>query len=593
MNLNRFISLARGEQPADLLLKNARLVNVLSGEIYPADVAVANGLVIGFGNYRARKSINLRGLYLAPGFIDGHIHIESSLLTPTEFAKAVLPNGTTAVVCDPHEIANVSGVSGIKYFLDANNHCPLSIFTMLPSCVPATHLETSGAELTARTLAKLRHHKSVLGLAEMMNYPGVLSRDKEVLKKLQLFARPQSVPYLCGDRIDGHAPLLTGKDLAAYIGAGIKSDHESTNLNEAREKLRAGMFIMVREGTAAKNMAALMPLLKSVNGRPACRSLGAGRRCIFVSDDRHPTDLLNHGHLDHTLRKAVRLGLNPVTAIRMVTLNPAEYFGLTRLGAIAPGYQADLVAFDNLKTFNVRKVFKNGRLVAQDGGNLAEYRQPIPRQLRSAIKIPQLSQNNLSIRVRSGTLKVIELIPNQIITRQLLETPLVRQGYAVADVKRDILKLVVVERHKASGKTGLGFVKGFGLKNGAIASSVAHDSHNIIAVGADDADILTAVRHIKQLGGGYAVTRAGKIIASLALPIGGLMSDRPLREIALKVGLLNKATQQLGCRVKDPFMALSFLALPVIPELKLTDKGLVDVKQFKIVPLFGATDYTD
>lgn len=588
MNLNRFISLARGEKPADLLLKNARLVNVLSGEIHRADVAVADGLIIGFGNYRARESINLKGLYLAPGFIDGHIHIESSLLAPTEFARAVLPHGTTAVICDPHEIANVSGVSGIKYFLDANNHCSLSIFTMLPSCVPATHLETSGAKLTARALAKLRHHKFVLGLAEMMNYPGVLSRDKEVIKKLRLT-----------NLIDGHAPLLTGKDLAAYIGAGIKSDHESTNLKEAREKLRAGMFIMVREGTAAHNMAALIPLMKSVNGR----------RCMFVSDDRHPTDLLNQGHLDHTLRKAVRLGLNPVTAIQMVTLNPSEYFGLSRLGAVAPGYQADLVVFDNLKTFNVRKVFKHGRLVAQDGANLRAYHQSIPSQLRSAIKIPTLSQNNLRIKALGNTIKVIELIPGQIITRQRLARPLVTDGYALADPRRDILKLAVVERHKATGAIGLGFVRGFGLKSGAIASSVAHDSHNIIAVGADDADILTAIRHIKQLNGGYAVAQNGKIIASLApleasskpprssgvaktlltglaLPIGGLMSDLPLAKVVAKVKLLNNATRRLNCKISDPFMALSFLALPVIPELKLTDKGLVDVKQFKIVSLF-------
>jgi adenine deaminase len=563
-NINRFIRFARGEMPADLLLRNAELINVFTAETYPADVAIADGYVVGFGQYKARRVIDLKGLFLAPGFIDGHIHIESSMLSPVEFARAVLSRGTTAVVCDPHEIANVAGLKGIEFILQANKHSPLTAYVMLPSCVPATHLETSGASLPARLLNRLKQRPYVIGLAEMMNYPGVIYRDKEVIRKLEAFR---------GRLIDGHCPRLSGKDLSAYAGAGIRSDHESTSFDEAQEKLRNGMHLMIREGTAAKNLAALLPLVNPNNSR----------RCMLVSDDRHPLDILKEGHLDHILRKAVQLGLDPVTAVQMVTINPAEYFGLTRLGAIAPGYQADLTAFSGIRDFNVRMVFKQGKLI--DPATIKSKATANP--LGNTVKIANLSPDKLKARARGCNINVMEIVPHQIITRRLIRPALVKGGLAIADTRRDILKIAVVERHRASGRIGLGFVKGFGLKHGAIASSVAHDSHNIIVIGANDADMLTAVKAIEKMQGGQSVVSDGRILAGLPLPIGGLMSDMPLLRLAPRITKLHQAARHIGCHLPDPFMTMSFLSLPVIPELKLTDKGLVDVNRFRIIGLFS------
>jgi adenine deaminase len=563
--LNNLIQSARSRRKIDLILKNARLVNVFTCEIYRTSVAIADGYIVGFGHdYPAKEIINLHNLYLAPGFIEGHIHIESSFLTPLEFSRVVLPCGTTTVICDPHEIANVIGLKGIRFFLEANQYSPLTIYVMLPSCVPATSLETSGAKLLAKELRRLAKHPYVLGLAEMMNYPGVLNSDKETLSKISSFPL-----------VDGHAPNLHGKDLYGYITAGIKSDHESLSLNEAKEKLQNGMYLMIREASAAKNLGALVKAITPQNSR----------RCLLVSDDRHAQDLLKHGHLNDTLKKAVRLGLDPSIAIQLVTINPAEYFGLKRLGAIAPGFYADLVVLENLKNFTVRMVFKRGQLIT----NLCTKTPRTSRLINiDSVKLPKLEKSDFEIRLSQdpAKIKVIEVVPHQIITRKIVLPALIRHGRAYADTKRDISKLAVIDRHTGKKHIGLGFVKGFGLKKGAIASTVAHDSHNLIIIGTNDKDMLFAAQAIRSMKGGQAVILNNRLIASLPLPIAGIMSDCKAREIVEKTRKLNRATQRLGCTIKEPFMTMSFLALPLIPELRLTDKGLVDVLKFQTVPVY-------
>lgn len=568
INLESRIRIARGEASADLLLKNAKIVNVLSGDIHEEDIAIAHGMIVGFGDYNARETIDIKGNYLSPGFIDGHIHLESTMVTPLEFSRTVIPLGTTSVVCDPHEIANVLGIEGIRYILKSGKDLPLDIYIMLPSCVPATEMETSGAHLGAHELSLLIGEERVLGLAEMMNFPGVINMDPEVMKKIKIANKKI---------IDGHAPLLSGKALNAYISAGIRSDHECTGLEEAREKIRKGMWIMIREGTSEKNMEDILPLVNSANSR----------RCLFVSDDRHPLDLLRDGHINYSLKKAVGLGLDPLIAIQMVTINPAEYFRIAGKGAIAPGYIADLVVLEDLKDFNVKKVFKDGRLVAEDGKLISRDSGHEGIVIRSTMNLDTKSIGNLSIKAEGDRMKVIEMVPRQIITKKRIEGVKTENGEVVSDTERDILKIAVFERHTASGRTGIGFVKGFGLKRGAIASSVAHDSHNIIVVGVSDWDMEIAVMEIFGLKGGQVVVSDGKVIASLALPIAGLISDRPIEEVSQNVKELLKASKNIGCIIENPFMTLSFLALPVIPELKITDKGIVDVHKFEIVPLFG------
>lgn len=566
MELSKIIKYARGEEEVDLLLKNVRLVNVLSGEIHLTNVAVARTRIVGFGEYRAKEVLDLDGYYLCPGFIDGHVHIESSMLTIPEFAKVVVPHGTTAVVIDPHEIANVLGLDGIRYMLESSKYNPLSVYVMLPSCVPATDMETSGSQLASYDIAPLFGNPWVLGLAEMMNYPGVIFGDGEVLAKIAS-AR--------GHPIDGHAPGLTGKDLAAYIAAGIGSDHECTTLEEAREKLRMGMYVMIREGSTAKNLRDLLPLVTPTNAR----------RMMFVTDDRHPRDLIREGHIDHVIRLAIDQGIDPVLAIQMATLNPAEYFGLKDLGAIAIGRQADMVLFDNFKDFRILKVWRAGTLVAEDGKVIPWERPSRPIPLRSSMNI-KWEGVDFRIPAQSSKIKVIEVIPGQIVTRKIVAEAKIVDGYAVADVERDILKIAVIERHTASGNMGKGFVKGFGLKKGAIASSVAHDSHNIVVVGVSDEDIMRAVKEIEAMKGGLVAVADGQVLARLPLPIAGLMSEKSAYEVEAELEELLQATRTLGCVLEEPFMALSFLALPVIPELKLTDKGLVDVTEFRFVNLF-------
>mgnify|MGYP005845017783 CR=1 FL=1 len=563
------IRVARGEAEADLVLKNARVVNVFSGDVHVADVAIARSLIAGVGEYRAHNEIDLGGRYLAPGFIDGHVHIESSMVSVPEFGRAVVPHGTTTVVADPHEIANVLGLDGVRYILETSKYNPLSVFVMAPSCVPATSLETAGSRLTAEDLVPLLLDKWVIGLGEMMNYPGVLFSDPEVLAKLEAAgAKP----------IDGHAPDLAGKDLNAYVAAGVGSDHECTTAEEAREKLRAGMYIMIREGSTARNLRDLLPIVTRENAR----------RCLFVTDDRHPSDLLGEGHIDSLVRQAIFQGLDPILAIQMATLNPAEYFRLGDKGAIGPGRRADLVVLADLRDLRVEMVFRGGQLVAQEGEMLPGIIRPATAPLRSTMNAAPLRGDSFRVRAGGSRLRVIGVRPGQIVTEKLMLPPRVIDGQAVADVERDVLKLAVVERHLGSGRVGLAFAHGFGLQRGALASSVAHDSHNVIVVGTNDADMAAAVEEVCRLHGGLAAVVDGKPVATVPLPIAGLMSDQPLCTVAGQLQALLDVARALGCRLHDPFMSLSFLALPVIPALKLTDRGLVDVTQFRFVPLFEA-----
>jgi adenine deaminase len=567
MRLEKLIAVARGEEPADLLLKNAQLVNVFSGEIHPADIGIHDGRVLGFGDYQARQVVDLAGRFVCPGLLDAHVHIESSMVQPAEFARAVLPHGTTSVICDPHEIANVLGLDGVRYMLDASEGLPLSVYVMAPSCVPATHMETSGAELTAAELEQLMTHERVLGLAELMNFPGVLFRVPEVLKKIEVAA---------GRPIDGHAPGLSGLDLNAYVAAGVRSDHECTELDEAREKLRRGMHIMIREGTTARNLHTLLPVVTPVNAR----------FCHFCTDDRHPHTLLEEGHIDDVVRKAIAWGLDPVIAIQMATINTAEYFRLQNVGAVAPGYRADLVVLDDLGTLQVAQVYARGALVA-DGGSLSLSADRLPQvPIKSSVHVDP-SSLSFAIAAGDGPARVIGIVPEQVVTEELRLEPTVEDGFAVSDPDRDLLKMAVVERHHGTGNIGLGLVKGAGLKRGAIASSVAHDAHNIVVIGTSDSEMRAAVTAVAEMEGGQVVVSGGEVQAACPLPIAGLMSDRPLEEVREQEEALTEAAHSLGSALPDPLMTMSFLALEVIPALKLTDKGLVDVNRFDFVPLFG------
>ena len=564
MNLKGLIAVARGEIPADLLLKNARIVNTSIGEIEQADVAIYGDRIAGVGDYgKAREIIDLQGRFLAPGLINGHTHIESSMLHPARYAQAVVPRGTLAVVTDLHEIANACGYKGIKFVLDWAPKLPLDMFFMAPSCVPATHLETSGSRISSREIRKILTYPNVIGLGEMMNFPGVVSGNEEVLKKISAAK---------GKIIDGHAPGLGGKELNAYLSAGILSDHESITLEEGKEKLRRGMYLMIREGSSEKNLDALLPLVTD----------NSYKRCFFVVDDRSCSDLLREGDIDAVVRKAIGRGLEPVRAIQMATINAAEYFRLHDRGVIAPGYIANLITITDLARLEIDTVFYKGKLVASRGKPLF-LPPPVTLELKDTVRLKSPTGKSLKIAAAGETYPVIEIIPGQIVTKKATEKIKVVDGTAMPDVERDILKLVVVERHKASGNIGVGLVKGFGLKKGALASSVAHDSHNIIAVGADDLDILKAIEEIKRLQGGLVVCANLEILAFLPLPIAGLLSPEPLDVVVSQYETVEKAAASLGNLPPAPFAILSFLALPVIPELRLTDLGLVDVAEFKLL----------
>ena len=572
MTLEAMIAVARGEEPADLLLRNAQLVNVLSGEVHPANVAIYDGRVAGLGEYQAHQTVDLEGRFICPGLIDAHVHLESSMVQPAEFARAVVPRGTTAVVCDPHEIANVLGLDGVRYILVASEGLPLHVYIMAPSCVPATHMESAGAELTATDIEEIMTHERVLGLAEMMNFPGVLYRVPSVLEKIRI----------AGDRpIDGHAPGLSGLDLNAYIAAGIHSDHECGELEEAREKLRRGMHIFIREGTATRNLHTLLPLVTPANAR----------LCHFCSDDRHPATLLSEGSIDDIVRQAISWGLDPIIAYQMATINTAQYFGLRNVGAVAPGYRADLLVLDDLETVQVAQVYSVGKLAAE-GGSFLPSAADLPQvPIQPSVHL-DLSTLDFTLPVGEGPThdrkaRIIGIIPGQVVTEDLRLEPTIKDGRVVSDPSRDLLKMAVVERHRGTGNVGLGLVKGIGLKRGAIASSVAHDSHNIIVIGTSDAEMQACVAAVAEMGGGQVVVADGEVQAACPLPIAGLMSDRPLEEVRDSVEAVTEAARSLGCTLPDPLMTMSFLALPVIPTLKLTDRGLVDVNQFDFVPLFG------
>ncbi len=566
--LSELIRVARGEQPPDLVIKGGRVLNLFTGEIIRADVAISGGRIAGVGSYDGPAVIDAGGDYISPGFMDAHMHLESTLLSPPELARAVLSRGTTAIMADPHEIANVLGIEGIRFLLEASKGLPVDIYFLLPSCVPATGLETAGASLSAADLKPLRRDRRVLGLAEMMNYPGVLAGSGPILEKLDTFR---------GRTCDGHAPLLTGRDLNAYIAAGIRSDHECTGREEAQEKLRLGMHIMIREGTQAKNLKELIPLVDAQNNR----------HFSLVTDDLHPHDLLEKGHLDHLVDMAVEGGMDPVEAIRMVSLNTAGYFGLRDVGAVAPGYRADLLVLSSLAPVRVRSVIKGGERVFDEGVFTGREMAGAGARCLGAMNIRPFGPEAFRVPAAGKQIRAIGLVPDQILTRQIIVEATHRDGMVVSDPRRDILKLVVVERHRATGRIGIGFVQGFGLHEGALASSVSHDSHNIIAVGCEDGDLYRAVKAVEEMRGGLAVVRNGEVLAKLPLPIAGLMSDRPLDEVARGWEELRRVARRFGSIPEEPFMVLSFLALPVIPELKLTDRGLVDVNRFAHVPLFA------
>ncbi|OGS10820.1 MAG: adenine deaminase [Elusimicrobia bacterium RIFOXYA2_FULL_58_8] len=569
-NLSDTIEISGGGKRVDLLLKNARVINTFSGDIHRTHVAVHGGKIVGFGDYKAKQIMDLKGAYLAPGFIDGHVHIESSMVKIPEFARVVLPCGTTSAVIDPHEIANVLGLDGIKYMLSSSLNAVLGVYVMLPSCVPATHLETAGAELTAHDLGLLLNDERVLGIGEMMNYPGVIFRDAEVMEKI-LIAKNKV--------IDGHAPMLKDKQLYAYVSAGIKSDHECTDVAEAREKLRAGMYIMIREGTAAKNLKGLLPLVNSENSR----------KFIFVTDDRHLEDIEKQGHVDYLVRTAIKLGVDPIRAIQMATINTAEYFGLKNLGAIAPGYQADLVVLQDLKGMKISKVFKQGRLVAADRKIVPGVVKQYEGKTRGTINVKWIEHSDFAMKAGGKYARVINVIPDQIVTKMSIEPVKQDGGYVSADPDKDILKIAVIERHMASGRVALGLVKGFGLKKGAIASSVSHDSHNIVVIGTHDGDMYTAAVEVVKMQGGIVAALNSQVLEALPLPVAGLMSDRSSEFVQEKLSRLGVTARMLGSKLSDPFMAMAFLTLPPIPEIRITDRGIIDAVKFKVTELFCKT----
>ena len=558
---------ARGEIPADLVFSGCNLINVFTGTVETADIAVYKGFIVGVGSgYHGLEEIDVSGKTITPGLIDGHLHIESSMMLPSRLAEAIMPHGTTTIIADPHEIANVMGLDGIRLMLSESRDIPLDVFFTAPSCVPATHLETSGAEIKVEDLVQIKNEARILGLAEMMNFPGVLAGATDVLDKIQAYK----------DRIiDGHAPGLTGHDLQAYIVAGIRSDHEAMELKEGLEKIGLGMMLMIREGSTAKNLDTLLPLVNERNEH----------RCCFVSDDLHPLEIAERGHLNHMVTSAILRGLNPISAIKMASWNPAQYFGLKDRGALAPGYRADLVVLNDLSNFNIDQVYKDGQKIVDQGIFIVE--QPVSQvSFPSSMKIAPISVDDIRIPYQDRKARIIEIIPGQITTRASFETVHQRNSLVISDTKSDTLKLVVAERHKKTGNIAVGLVRGFGLRIGALATSVAHDSHNIIAVGVHDQDILQAIREVKVMGGGMSVIKNGDLLAKVPLPVAGLMSQESFPKLLSQLKNLKKAISSTGCLLPEPFMCLSFLSLPVIPELKLTDKGLVDVNRFEIVPLF-------
>ncbi len=562
--------MASGKEPADTVVKNGRIVDVFNGEIIEGDIAIVDGYFAGIGEYEGKHIVDAKGRYVVPAFIDGHVHIESSLVTPSEFAKVLLPHGVTTVIADPHEIANVLGTTGIQYILDSSENLPFDFYIMLPSCVPATSFENSGAILTAENLKPFYQHPRVLGLAEIMNFPAVLHAEEDMLKKI-------SDAKQFGKKVDGHAAGLSEIDLNVYMAAGIRTDHETTTALEAKVRLKSGMYLMIREGTVARDLRNLIPVVNQYNSR----------RCLFVTDDKHLDDLVLEGSIDHNVRLAIAEGLSPITAIQMATLNAAECFGLEDKGAIAPGYKADFSLIDDLETIRIAHVYKDGMAVVQDGKLIIDCSNNHKNGLEKSVHFDEVMEMNLNISLSSGKANIIEIIPNSLITRHIVEeVDICDQGFFQPSTTADQLKLAVIERHHMTKQIGLGIVKGLGLKNGAIATTIAHDSHNLIIAGTNDDDMTLAANRIKKMQGGLIVIKDGQILASLELPIAGLISDRPYREVYASLNNLHIALEELGANCNfNPFLTLSFLALPVIPELKLTDKGLFKVSKFEHITI--------
>jgi adenine deaminase len=573
--LREQVAAATGSKKAELVLKNAQIVNVFTQSVETGDIAIEGGYIVGIGNYEGITEKDLGGAYVCPGFLDGHIHIESSMTSPGEFERAVVPHGTTAVITDPHEIANVAGTAGIRFMMQSAQKLDLDVYFMLPSCVPATDLDESGAELLARDLEPFYADEKVLGLAEMMNAFGVTHGDKGCFEKL---VQARSLKKA----IDGHAPALSGKELNAYVTAGIRSDHECSDFEEAKEKFARGQWIMIRQGTAAKNLKGLMGMFEDPYYQ----------RCLLVTDDKHPGDLIRIGHIDAIIREAVSMGADPIRAIRMGTLNAAAYFGLHDMGAVAPGYKADLAVFDDLRTLNVKQVYKGGKLVAEDGKMLhqkekiTDWSDEIKERVFHSFHRDPITVEELQLKETTGThQRVIDMVAHELITRERIEEWKELPGMAPGvDISRDIVKLAAIERHKNTGHVGLGFLGKYGLKRGAVATSIGHDSHNLVIAGVTDEDMVLAGNRVIENGGGLAIALEGKVLADLPLPIGGLMADEPVEVVDEKLEHMKKLSMELGISEDiDAFMTLAFISLPVIPKLRLNTYGVVDVEKHQVV----------
>ena len=566
-NLKRLIKLSKGEMDAPLVLKNAKIVNVFTNEIIEDDVAIADGTIVGIGDYRGDEEIDLEGRYLAPGFIDSHVHIESSMSSPSQFARVVVPRGVTTVIADPHEIANVKGLEGIEYIIKESQNLPLDVKVMLPSCVPSTKFENAGATLQAEDLATLKDKEEVLGLGEVMSYPDVIAGDDGILDKLVMFK--DSV-------IDGHGPVIKGKDLNAYRIAGIDTEHECSTIEEVIDRVRLGMYILVREGSAAKDLRNIIEAVNKDNLR----------RFLLCTDDKHPEDLVTEGSIDFNIKLAIRADINPIDAIKMATLNSAECYGLKDKGAIAPGYRADLVVIDDLEDFNVLEVFKDGKLVGKDRKALFEAQEYLPENMTDSVNLKGIQEEDIQIEFEEDEARVITVGAGSLVTEKNIRKVHVKDGkFAFSD--DGILKLIVAERHKATGNIGVGLIENIGLKGGAIGTTVGHDSHNLIAVGDSDRDIVLAAKELEKIGGGLVIVEDGQVIKTLPLEIGGIMTSKSIdKTIAELKEMIDISYDRLGVNKDiDPFMTLSFMALPVIPSLKLTDMGLFDVDRFEFTPI--------
>ncbi len=563
--LSNNIKKARGDQICEMVFKNANIINVFSGEIIKGDLAIDGNKIIGIGKYKGRTQIDLDGKYISPGFVDSHVHIESSMSSPSEFAKIIVARGVTTIIADPHEIANVKGLDGIKYIIEESKDIPLDVYVMLPSCVPATDFENSGAILEAKELKTLIDEKSVLGLGELMNYPGVIAGDDRILDKLTVFK---------DHIIDGHGPVISGLDLNAYAIAGVKTEHECSTVEEVIDRIRLGMYVLVREGSAARDLKNIISAVNKDNLR----------RFMFCTDDKHPDDLIKEGSIDFNIKLGIRSGIDPVDAIKMATLNSCECYGLKNKGAIAPGYIADLVVIDNLDDFNILSVYKGGKLVGENGRALFESDENSPAHMIDTVNIKKVDIEDLNIKMNSNQANVISVIEDSLVTKKSIRQVKVEDGsFKYSD--NGILKLAVVERHKKTGNIGLGLIENFNIKKGAIGSTIGHDSHNMIVVGDNDEDILKAINELESIGGGITLVSDGKVEKSLKLEIGGIMTSKPAENtIKTLEEMISLAYNKLGVNIGiDPFMTLAFMALPVIPSLKLTDKGLFDVEEFDFI----------